>query len=72
MVAQWLWYSSLCRALVEFSALLVCAALTALLNLLIKSQCIHKIKGACGGVVGFMPFVWLSSVPALQPWVLYK
>lgn len=50
MVARWLQYSSLGWALVQFSALLVCAALAALINLLIESQCIHKIKGACSGL----------------------
>lgn len=37
-VAQWvLQYSSLCWVLVQFSALLVCAALAALINLLTES-----------------------------------
>jgi len=48
-VAQWLQYCFLCWALVQFSALLVCAALAVLVNLPVESQCTHKIKGACSG-----------------------
>lgn len=65
MVAQWLRYSSLCWALVQFSVLLVGAALATLLNLLIESQCTHRIKGACGGVYAFCLAVFSACAAAL-------
>ena len=65
MVAQWLQYSSLCWVLVQFSALLVCAALAALINLLVESQCIHKIKGSCNGFYAVCLAVFSACAAAL-------
>lgn len=66
MVAQWvLQYSSLCWVLVQFSALLVCAALAALVNLLTESQFIHRIKEACSGVYAVCLVVFSACAAAL-------
>lgn len=50
-----------------FSPVVFAVLLAALINLLIESQCIHKIKGACSGFHAVC-----LAVPALQPWVLFE